>query len=296
MRAVYLFLVLTLGHIAVLPQTTIPNGDLEEWTHVPGSGSFKDYDEPSNGWSSGNGAIHVAPGADPVCEQTDDAAVGQYAAKLTTRRIFGQIASGSLFIGRFELNLANPKESARLGMPCTEVPRMFRGMYKYLPQGGDSAVIRATFRRWNNGQREIVSEAKLTVKVTVDAWTPFELLIPDPTAAPDTVEVVFASSAGGEFFKGDVGSALFIDNVRFDTQASVEIHKGDRNMMLGQWRSASSVLHVNDLLVGKAYQVVDLNGSVLEEGICTHDLNLSHLAPGAYGVRVPGITTLMFIK
>jgi len=296
MSAVYLFLALALGHAVVSSQTAIPNGDLEEWTHVAGSGNFKDYDEPSEGWSSGNGAIHVAPGADPVCERVEDAAVGQYAAKLTTRRIFGQIASGSLFLGRFELNLANPKESARLGMPCTDVPRMFRGMYKYLPQGGDSAVIRATFRRWNNGQREIVSEAKLTVKVSVDAWTPFELLIPEPTAPPDTVEVVFASSAGGEFFRGDVGSALFIDNVRFDNQASVEIREGDRNVTLGQWRSASSLLHVNDLLVGKAYQLVDLNGSVLEEGLCTQILDMSHLAPGVYGVRVPGFTSLMFIK
>ncbi len=277
-------------------QTMIPNGNLETWTLSPGSGTFKDYYEPTDGWSSGNGAIHVAPGTDPVCERTDDAAVGQYAAKLTTRRIFGQIASGSLYIGRFELNLANPRESARLGMPCSEVPRMFRGMYKYLPQGGDSAVIRATFRRWHNGQREVVSEAKLTVGVTVDAWTPFDLMIPEPTAAPDTVEVVFASSAGGEFFRGDVGSTLFIDDVRFDSQAYVEVRKGDRTMMLGQWRSASSVLHVNDLLVGKAYQLVDLNGSVLEEGICPQDLNLSHLAPGVYGVRVPGITTLMFIR
>ena len=288
----FVFLVAT---VSVAAQQPIPNGDLESWQLFEGSGAFKDYEEPTGGWASGNGAIHVAPNADPVCEKTTNACSGMYAAKLTTRSIFGQIASGSLYTGRFELNLGNPRQSARLGMPYTDRPMRFTGYYKYLPVGGDSAVIRATFRRWNGANSEVVSEALFKIYTTVDEWTPFELVVPAFTADPDTVEVVFAASAGGEFFRGDVGSTLIIDDVAFDNTSSVSAEPGNVWSTMLQWRSESTSLHVDPILTGKSFTLFDYQGCVREHGVATEAVHLGHLQPGVYGIRC-GEFTLMFMR
>lgn len=288
-------LVLLFASVAATAQQPIPNGGFESWQLFEGSGAFKDYEEPMDGWSSGNGAIHVAPNTDPVCERSEDAHTGMYAAKLTTRRIFGQIASGSMFTGRFELNLGNPRESARLGMPYTDKPLRFTGYYKYLPAGGDSAVIRATFRRWTGTEREIVAEALLKVYGTVDVWTPFELNVSDFTADPDTVEVVFAASAGGEFFSGDVGSTLFIDDVAFDNISSVSLERRDSREVVGQWLSEAATMRFDQNVIGASYTVVDYCGNVLVRGTATREVDLQILPTGVFGIRCAG-HTMMFIR
>lgn len=205
----------------VSAQQQVPNGGLEAWTLVPGSGSFKDYEEPNDGWTSGNGVIHVAPGSDPVCEKTTDAHTGQYAAKLTTRSIFGQMASGSMFLGVFKLNLANPVSSARRGIPFAgPVPSRFRGFYRYQPVGTDSGAIYAMFTRWNGSARVVIHEARLSITASTPNWTEFDIAVPLFDEAPDSMSVVAASSADGENFKGSVGSTLWVDDLSFSWSTS----------------------------------------------------------------------------
>lgn len=205
----------------VSAQQQVPNGGLEAWTLVPGSGSFKDYEEPNDGWTSGNGVIHVAPGSDPVCEKTTDAHTGQYAAKLTTRSIFGQMASGSMFLGVFKLNLANPVSSARRGIPFAgPVPSRFRGFYRYQPVGTDSGAIYAMFTRWNGSARVVIHEARLSITASTPNWTEFDIAVPLFDETPDSMSVVAASSADGENFKGSVGSTLWVDDLSFSWSTS----------------------------------------------------------------------------
>lgn len=205
----------------VSAQQQVPNGGLEAWTLVPGSGSFKDYEEPNEGWTSGNGVIHVAPGSDPVCEKTTDAHTGQYAAKLTTRSIFGQMASGSMFLGVFKLNLANPVSSARRGIPFAgPVPSRFRGFYRYQPVGTDSGAIYAMFTRWNGSARVVIHEARLSITASTPNWTEFDIAVPLFDETPDSMSVVAASSADGENFKGSVGSTLWVDDLSFSWSTS----------------------------------------------------------------------------
>lgn len=205
----------------VSAQQQVPNGGLEAWTLVPGSGSFKDYEEPNDGWTSGNGVIHVAPGSDPVCEKTTDAHTGQYAAKLTTRSIFGQMASGSMFLGVFKLNLANPVSSARRGIPFAgPVPSRFRGFYRYQPVGTDSGAIYAMFTRWNGSARVVIHEARLSITASTSNWTEFDIAVPLFDETPDSMSVVAASSADGENFKGSVGSTLWVDDLSFSWSTS----------------------------------------------------------------------------
>ena len=222
MRSVLLCGVAVLMCATAVAQQPIPNGGFEDWTLVKGSAVFKNYEEPSMGWASGNGVIHVAAGADPVCEKSTDAHQGAFSAKLTTRSIFGQIASGSVFLGRFALNLANPVASAQRGIPFTgALPRSFRGWMKYEPAASDSGSIYAQLTRWDGSSRQLVASASMIIKQRVSTWTQFELMFDGASAAQaDTMIVVAASSAAGEFFRGSAGSTMWIDDVVFDYQPS----------------------------------------------------------------------------
>jgi len=282
-RFVLTFCIAVIGFTAASAQQPIPNGDLESWTLYPGQGSFKSYEEPNDGWSSGNGAIHVAPNADPVCEKSTDAQSGIYSAKLTTRKIFGQIASGSMYLGTFKLNLGNPRESARLGVPYTDRPVQFKGYYKYLPSGGDSAMIRATLRKWNGATSDTIGEAKMLVPVMVESWTPFNLVFDYRSEEqPDTIEVVFAASAGGEFFRGDEGSTLYIDNVSVSNEP-LTIRPVDRRTPLVNWTSAQSRADVHESLYGQRFQVVDLRAIPVMDGRAdANGIDLTGLPHGFY--------------
>ena len=289
-------LVLLFGTTAALAQPNIPNASFEAWTLYAGSGSFKDYEEPNDGWSSGNGAIHVAANADPVLEKTTDAHSGSFAAKLITRRIFGQVASGSMYTGSFFLNLADPKSSAKQGIPFAARPARFLGWYKYTPVDGDSAVLRATFSRWSGTERQQIGEAKLTIYSGVAAWTQLNLSVVWTTEeTPDTVAVVFASSAGGEFFRGGIGSTLWVDDVAFSYEP-VSVNEQVNSQTLVVWHSNASELEVLGTAIGQAVVVYDVRGvEVYRSASAAQRIALGHLLRGPYVVSV-GNHTLSILR
>lgn len=272
----------------------MPNGDFEEWTLVKGSGLYKDYEEPSGGvWSSGNGVIHVAAGTDPVAEKTTDAHHGSFAAKLTTRKIFGQIASGSLFTGSFSLNLAKPVESARLGVPFTAVPRSFHGWFKYLPAGGDSASLYVRLWRWNDTtkQRVLVAEAYVVKRTRTEEWTeftvPFQVM--EPGAVPDTAAMVFSSSAGGGNFKGDEGSVLFVDDVALSYESTSDVMPWEGSKDEGcivRSNDGAITVTTDGGMIDRVF-VTDLCGRILYDA--------SQIPAGRMRVELPGSGTYVVV-
>jgi len=290
---------------ACLHAQQLPNCDFEEWTLVKGSGAYKDYEEPSGGvWSSGNGVIHVAAGAQPVLEKTTDAHRGAFAAKLTTRKVFGQVASGSLFTGSFSLNLAKPVESARLGVPfitnpITPKPTAFRGWFKYLPAGNDSSSLYARLWRWNDitRSRELIAQAYLTQRNAVTEWTEFNVpfFVFNPLANTDTIALVFSSSAGGGNFKGDEGSILYVDDVSlsYDAVSVREDGQGGKE----EWCRVASTADGFEMSVlhGSLERVVvtDLRGCVVVDRVCgsASSTSVNDVVPGPYIIALYGTTT-----
>lgn len=251
------------GVVAATAQQQIPNGDFEQWTTFPGSGSYKDYEEPSSGWTSGNGVIHVAAGANAVLEKATDRVSGEFAAKCITQRIFGQIASGSLYTGKFQLNLGNPALSAKRGIPFMDRPTAFVGSFKYLPQGSDSATMYAILSRWDGTKRVRIAEARSFLYQPTPGWTTFDLaFVYESGDQPDTISVVFASSAGGEFFRGDVGSTLYVDDVRltYDPTSVNKLHDEDPTVV---WSNATSTLYTDPSLSIQRIDVVSVEGACI---------------------------------
>ncbi len=196
----------------------LPNSDFENWTNTPASGNYRAYDQPDN-WATGNAVCNVAPFTDAPTQKTTDAYSGTYGAKLITRSIFGQIAAGNLFTGTFALNMTHPEQSAQIGIPFTNKPTAFNVYYKYTSVTGDSCAIYVYLYHKNTttGKRDTIGKANFQSTTSTTAYELLSLPITYTTSdTPDSIAVVFTSSAGGAALKGRAGSTLFVDAFSLD--------------------------------------------------------------------------------
>ncbi|NQT78114.1 MAG: PCMD domain-containing protein [Bacteroidetes bacterium] len=208
----------TTGNSAVkqfqtLASNVLPNMDMEEWITTP------NYENPfpHGVWASANKVADLNPAIYPVLLfKTEDAYSGNYAAKMVTNEAIGMpLLAGSLSTGLFSVNLEDPLKSLIRGVPYKSRPIRFLGYYKYAGAGGDSCEIRTTLSKWNvtEHKREIIGEAIYRTTDTIEEYTPFDLeVIYFSSDIVDTIEMVFAASAGGENFQGKVGSTLYVDD------------------------------------------------------------------------------------
>jgi len=225
MKRIFLIASISFALISSLfaQESQIPNSDFENWNQNFYNSFFPDlyYWEmlPIDIWASGNEAAEIV-GEFPT-SRTEDAHSGNYAARLETLEVFGQMAAGNLFTGQFIPDMFNSK--ALLGIPFTDKPSHFTGWYKYTPanyknryseKAIDECSIYALLSKWNGNQRDTIALAKLETSETISQYTQFNLeFIYQSDEIPDSISVVFASSARGEEFIGGVGSVLYIDDI-----------------------------------------------------------------------------------
>ncbi|RLD36286.1 MAG: hypothetical protein DRI83_05610 [Bacteroidetes bacterium] len=191
----------------------LPNMDMEEWITYP------NYENPApeGVWASANKVVDLLPGVYPVLLfKSEDSYSGTYAAKARTDSASGMpLLTGSLSTGLFSVNLQNPLKSLITGVPYKSKPTKFQGYYKYFGVGGDSCEIRTTLSKWNPAtkERDVIGEVVYRTTDLVDVYTFFDLEVVYFSAEePDTIDVVFAASAGGEYFKGKIGSTIYVDD------------------------------------------------------------------------------------
>ncbi len=193
-------------------QGQIPNGDFEAWTAPP----FTGYEEPSSGWWTTLNTLNSIGGPETV-EKTTDAHGGSYAAVLTTKQWGTLTIPGLLVSGEFDIQ--NPNFLVQ-GQPFTDLPNAFQGWFKYSPVSGDSAGLAALLTRWNTSlqKRDTLAQAAWVVRTAYPNWTEFDLPFTyfQTGITPDSILVALVSSGDGQNFNGQVGSTLWIDDVRLD--------------------------------------------------------------------------------
>jgi len=161
----------------------------------------------------------MAGQTDPIVEKTEDRYGGEYAALIQTRSILGRIAAGTLFTGRFILDILNPLNSTQFGRPFAYKPLYLRGYYKYIPVNNDSCRIASFLTKWNSSskRRDTIAIASIIYeqsRLTVTTYTEFDIVYNYKSSqTPDSITVMFSSSAGGANFQGGIGSKLYIDEV-----------------------------------------------------------------------------------
>ncbi len=208
-------------------QSTLPNMGLEEWIDSTGF-----YEEPSGGvWTTANRIVLLNPDIfKETTFKTEDAYAGQYAAKIVTDIALlpppnDMLLTGTLATGWFDV-YALPPTNLKMGVPFTARPVRFKGYYKYFSVEHDSCDIWAILTKWNSVtlQRDTIGDTYLTDTVIVSEYTlfnlPFQYYSEDD---PDSISVVFASSAAGDLFLGSVGSTLFVDEISLELSNGTEL-------------------------------------------------------------------------
>jgi hypothetical protein len=231
MRVLLIFLISFIITISTFSQQQIAGSDCETWTENHYNSTYPTFYywemQPSNIWASSNAATTIL---NLFClQRTTDAHSGSYAAYLETKSIFSQPAAGNLFTGYFISDLFNSK--AMRGIPFTEKPSFFKGYYKYTSVSytynsatiPDSCAIYTILSKWNGSQRTVVADAIFYSSTNVSVYTefniPFTYYLSD---TPDTLSMVFASSKNGEYYRGGIGSKLYIDDISLQYPTQIE--------------------------------------------------------------------------
>jgi len=223
MKKAIFFLFILVSTVSISAQYQLFNKDFEEWVEMPTSAGNVTYLTPYGDiWATSNEAAMVFV-ANPSVNRTTDKYNGTYAAKIETIQLGTSKGSGTLFTGKFKLDIINPLNSTIFGIPFTDKPVYLKGFYKYSPVDGDSCRIASYLTKWNtvNKRRDTIALATINRSESITAVTSFKefdifynYYISDK--APDSLTIVFASSADGANFNAAVGSTLIIDAISLE--------------------------------------------------------------------------------
>ncbi len=196
---------------SVIVQAQIPEGGFNNWTPF----LLNTYSEPTGGWWTTLNTLSTLGGPVTVSPSTDVHS-GAYAARLETKQWGTLLLSGLLVSGKF----INAAPFIKQGQPFTDKPSRFKGWYKYAPVSTDSAAIVAILTKFNttSGKADTVASTVNVIKNTTSAYTQFDFKLDYRIANmnPDTIKIVFVSSADGANMKGQNGSTLLIDDISLE--------------------------------------------------------------------------------
>ncbi len=218
MNRILTFLILfTLISPAVIPQP-VPNAGFENWV-TPGS-----YSNPQD-WDSPNAvttAIPIIGGA--VVTKSAGGHSGSWCAKLENKSFIVYTVPGVITLGTLSIDLVNFNFGLTGGVPFTDRPDVFKGFYKYSPQGGDTCAFLVIFYRHNvNGGQDTIGLGYFLDNTAKTTWTGFEAPIEwFSTEAPDTMNIIIAANAS---LSPSSGSALYVDDLSFDYYSGVSTIK-----------------------------------------------------------------------
>lgn len=224
MKKSLLLIALTCLGLTGFSQSTLPNGNFEDWFFAPhpthaGGGFY----EPGGGffWTLNIlDTIATPPGL--TAYPTDSAHSGTKAARVITRKIDVMDVLIPGVIGTLEINWASM--NATLGKPFTWTtkPTRFQGYYMSMPVSNDSSAAILLLSKWNSGthRRDTIAYNRLVFKGTVNTYTQFDSEVNywDASTMPDSVTVLLLSCAGynAAFMMasvGRVGSQAYFDDV-----------------------------------------------------------------------------------
>jgi len=185
-----------------MAQTTVPNGDFENWTdqyHI------QNWD----GLNYDGGFINFH-----TFQRTDDAHSGNYAAQVQTidNSIVG-ILPGIAFTGNIDINPSTFEYTFNVGVPVQGRPSGLNGFFKYSPSGGDSMAIVVGMFRWNQEENDLdsIGGGFFYTSGAVNNYTsftiPIQYFFPDVEA--DTMYVMMFSSLDAYH----AGSTLKVDDL-----------------------------------------------------------------------------------
>ena len=302
MKKLITLLIVVLFTTVIYAQEQIVNSDFEDWVMYEGSLGFPDYENPNpvGIWATANKSSHLTLGVIPMTTKTTDCVSGNYALQMTSQKIFGLLASGSCWIGTFDIDGYAPITT--FGIPYTDKPNYFKGYYKYIPVEGDSCSFYALLSKWNGSSRDTIAFASYESSTIVSEYEAFSLPFDYHSELnPDSMTIVFASSAAGEDYLGQVGSTLFIDKISLSLTSSVNTINQD--IISVSPNPTNGLVKVYRNIQSKSqYVILNESGVSVKNGILNSKLDyidLKDLSNGIYFIKIQnenGIEVKKIIK
>ncbi|GAB2494618.1 PCMD domain-containing protein [Algoriphagus taiwanensis] len=230
----------------------LENSEFEDWYTPAG----KNYEEPGKDansiWASGNAGVVTLGDANV---EKFEVAPGDFSARLITRdlgplaQLVGQrMAAGSMFTGKFVLDISNPLNSTQFGIAFTGKPKSFTINYSYSPgevyrngkgqvlekedqadiylllENRSGSEIKRIGTAWLRSGESIAELKDVTVPViygpippdSPSFWFPANGQFGSANEEVTHLTLVFASSAEGANFEGGVNSTLIINSVKLN--------------------------------------------------------------------------------
>jgi hypothetical protein len=244
----------------------IPGGDFESWTN-------KTFQRPVD-WSRSDDGVLL----------TSDAQQGTSAVLLETYAFFGQAEQAIVSNGR-------PGAGTMGGMPYTQDTLVF--YYKYIPAGGDSAMVYFSYS--SGGQLSVYTV--LEYLPATAAYKRMEMPVPQSPFGPDTVRIDFFSSHFG-FSNSNIGSKLYLDNIFLKSAGSaLSVGRPGAIQKLNVFPNpAAESINFSFISAGNytaELQVMDITGKkisgetiAVSEGVNYFTLPVSGLCEGLYFYRI----------
>jgi hypothetical protein len=274
-------------------QQQIVNSDFEDWILFEGSSGYPDYENPSpeGTWATANKSAHLTLGITPMTTKTTDCVSGNYAMQMTTQEVFNLPAAGSCWIGTFDISGFTPITT--FGVPYTDKPNYFRGYYKYIPVEGDSCYFYALLSKWNGSSRDTIAFADFQSTAIVSSYEAFSLAFDYHSEdTPDTITIVFTSSAGGESYQGQVGSTLFIDKISLSLTSNIQTIK--QNTFNVSPNPTNGLIKINSNNEGEThYSILNESGQEVKSGTINSKLDyidLIDVSEGIYFIKIQNET------
>jgi hypothetical protein len=284
MKTIFIFLFFWVGASSISGQTSIPESGFENWIQQTS------YEEPAGNWWTSLNQLKSLGGPVTLTKASDPHS-GLFAAKLETLAWGTFILPGLLVSGRFVVT----SPFILQGQPFSDKPGAFKGYYKYVSVNSDSAAIFAMLTKYNtiSGKRDTIAIAKQAVLTSVAEYTAFDLTFEYTSSeTPDSLDVVFSSSAGGANFLGQVGSTLIIDDVLLEYLSGVqETLMPEISVDLFPNPSSDNVRISIDLPQNYSisYTVFSLNGIKMSNGIFVESstaINTQNYPNGKYILNI----------
>jgi hypothetical protein len=185
-------------------QEQVPNGGLEIWTN----------NKPQN-WNTSNDLTNLPFVGYLSVNRSNDAYEGEYAARIITGTLIGNVVPGFLTIGVLNVNIQNPEQSGITGgHPFNSRPLLLKGRYKYSTSGEDTGLGALLLSKFNavTGKRDTIAAGGWFFSPQSE-YVEFSMpILYLKNETPDTLNVLFVSS---NFENTTNGSQLFVDDLEF---------------------------------------------------------------------------------
>lgn len=289
MKQIFIFVLIS---VTAFSQTELPDPSFENWENVYNSKDEFMYEDLTDDFWETLNKLRLLGGPVTV-EKTENANSGNYAVRMETKE-FGTFRITGLLMSGFFDSKADPGENMKEGKPFTGKPAKLIAYVMNFPENNDSAAIYINLTRWQNNKRDTIAEASMSIGREISEYEPVELLLDYylPESTPDTIKVVFLSSAGGRNFTGNSGSKPQLGSVFYVDDASLEYLSGvslplieDNNSMV-YYDGLSDMIYIKteEDLQGKKIAIFDQNGKIYVNEIVfpPYTINARNLPQGAY--------------